>query len=154
MKPSVGAIHELSLPMVLAITDLLNHTYIQQRQNLYSIYLTQQSTCRSICQERSTAHTDRECYNPVEILVEYMGKREKLIERLTDRPETATFADICNLLKYEAFHLDRSTESHHIFKYADLTFVVPSSDRQVKSLYLARVLELIEQSDSYLEADD
>ncbi len=32
MKPSVGAIHELPLPMVLAITHLLSHTCIQQRQ--------------------------------------------------------------------------------------------------------------------------
>jgi hypothetical protein len=37
MKPSVGAIHELPLPMVLAIAHLLNHICIQQRQKYLGI---------------------------------------------------------------------------------------------------------------------
>jgi hypothetical protein len=43
-----------------------------------------------------------------------MGKREKLIERLTNSPQNATFADIRNLLEYEGFYLDTVTESHHM----------------------------------------
>ncbi len=35
-----------------------------------------------------------------------MGKREKLIDRLTNNPQNATFSDINNLLKYEGFYLN------------------------------------------------
>ena len=36
-----------------------------------------------------------------------MGKREKLIARLTNSLQNATFSDIRNLLEYEGFYLDR-----------------------------------------------
>jgi hypothetical protein len=39
-----------------------------------------------------------------------MGKREKLIERLTNSPQNTTFADIRNLLEYEGFYLDSRVE--------------------------------------------
>jgi predicted RNA binding protein YcfA (HicA-like mRNA interferase family) len=75
-----------------------------------------------------------------------MGKREKLIERLTNSPQNATFADLRTLLEYEGFYLDRVTGSHHIFKYANMTFVIPVHNNKVKAIYVRKVLELIEQS--------
>jgi predicted RNA binding protein YcfA (HicA-like mRNA interferase family) len=75
-----------------------------------------------------------------------MGKREKLIERLTNSPQNATFADLRTLLEYEGFYLDRVTGSHHIFKYANITFVIPVHNNKVKAIYVRKVLELIEQS--------
>jgi predicted RNA binding protein YcfA (HicA-like mRNA interferase family) len=77
-----------------------------------------------------------------------MGKREKLIEQITNSPHNATFADIRKLLEYEGFYLDRVTGSHHIFKYAETTFVIPVHNNKVKAIYVRKVLELIELADS------
>jgi predicted RNA binding protein YcfA (HicA-like mRNA interferase family) len=83
-----------------------------------------------------------------------MGKREKLIDRLTNSPQNATFSDIRNLLEYEGFYLDRVTGSHHIFKYAETTFVIPVHNNRVKAIYVRKVLELIEQADPDEEEED
>ena len=83
-----------------------------------------------------------------------MGKREKLIERLTTKPQTATFGDLRNLLEYEGFYLDRITSSHHIFKYDETTLLIPVHSNKVKSIYLEKLLELVEQADLELEDED
>ncbi|WP_310481707.1 type II toxin-antitoxin system HicA family toxin [Chamaesiphon sp. VAR_48_metabat_403] len=83
-----------------------------------------------------------------------MGKREKIIERLTNSPQNATFTDLRNLLEYEGFYLDRVTGSHHIFKYAETTFVIPVHNNRVKAIYVRKVLELIESADPELDEED
>ena len=83
-----------------------------------------------------------------------MGKREKLIEQLINSPHNATFADIRKLLEYEGFYLDRVTGSHHIFKYAETTFVIPVHNNRVKAIYVRKVLELIELSDREQEEEE
>jgi predicted RNA binding protein YcfA (HicA-like mRNA interferase family) len=44
--------------------------------------------------------------------------------------------------------LDRITGSHHIFLKNDITFVIPVHNNKVKTVYVKRVIELIEQKDS------
>ena len=83
-----------------------------------------------------------------------MGKREKLIDRLTNSPQNATFSDIRNLLEYEGFYLDKVTDSHHVFIYAETTFVIPVQHNKVKTIYVQKVLELIEEADTELEDED
>ena len=83
-----------------------------------------------------------------------MGKREKLIDQLTNSPQNATFADIRNLLEYEGFYLDRVTDSHHIWIYAETIFVIPIQNSKVKTIYIQKILELIEAADSELEDDE
>ena len=83
-----------------------------------------------------------------------MGKREKLIDRLTNSPQNATFADVRSLLEYEGFYLDRVNGSHHVFKYAETSFVVPVHNNKVKVIYVRKVLELIEKADTELEDED
>lgn len=83
-----------------------------------------------------------------------MGKREKLIARLTNSLQNATFSDIRNLLEYEGFYLDRVTGSHHNFKYAETTFVIPVHNNRVKAIYVQKVLELIESADPVDEEED
>ena len=83
-----------------------------------------------------------------------MGKREKLIEQLTNSPQNATFANIRKLLEYEGFYLDEVTGSHHIFKYADTTFVIPVHSNRSKAIYVAKILELIELSDREQEEEE
>ncbi len=83
-----------------------------------------------------------------------MGKREKLIDRLTNSPQNASFADIRNLLEYEGFYLDRATDSHHIVIYAETIFVIPINQNKVKKIYVEQILELIEAADSELEDDE
>jgi predicted RNA binding protein YcfA (HicA-like mRNA interferase family) len=83
-----------------------------------------------------------------------MGKREKLIDRLTNSPQNITFADIRNLLEYEGFYLDKVTDSHHVFIYAETIFVIPIQSNKVKTIYVQKVLESIEAADTELEDDD
>jgi hypothetical protein len=83
-----------------------------------------------------------------------MGKREKLIDRLTNNPQNATFADIRNLLEYEGFYLDTVTDTHHVFIYAETIFVIPVQHNKVKTIYVEQVLALIEAADPELEDED
>ena len=83
-----------------------------------------------------------------------MGKREKLIDRLTNNPQNTTFADIRNLLEYEGFYLDRVTDRHHVYIYAETILVMPIHNNKVHTIYVEKVLESIEAADSELEDDD
>jgi predicted RNA binding protein YcfA (HicA-like mRNA interferase family) len=71
-------------------------------------------------------------------------RKRKLLERLKNNPKGATFDDIRTLLSQEGFQLDRVTGSHHIFKRSGTTFVIPVHNNRVKSVYVKRVVELIE----------
>ena len=82
-----------------------------------------------------------------------MGKREKLIERLTNSPNNATFTDLRSLLEYEGFYLDSVTDTHQIFIYAETIFAIPVQNDKVKALYVEKILELIESADPELEED-
>jgi predicted RNA binding protein YcfA (HicA-like mRNA interferase family) len=74
-----------------------------------------------------------------------MAKREKLIEALTNHPNNVTFSDVQALLEIEGFNLDPITGSHHIFKKDDITFVIPVHKNRVKSVYVKRVIDLINE---------
>lgn len=73
-------------------------------------------------------------------------RKLKLLERLKNNPVGVTFDDIRTLLLREGFHLDRITGSHHVFKKAGITFVIPVHANRVKSVYVKRVIELVEQA--------
>ena len=73
-------------------------------------------------------------------------RKHKLLERLTNNPKEVTFDDIRALLSYEGFYLDRVTGSHHVFKKSGITFVIPVHANRVKSVYVKRVIALIEQT--------
>ena len=59
-----------------------------------------------------------------------------------------TFGDIRKLLELEGFDLDRITGSHHIFKRNEIVLVIPVHNNLVKSVYVKRVVELIEGEQS------
>lgn len=73
-------------------------------------------------------------------------QKRKLLERLKNNPKGATFDDIRTLLSQEGFQLDRVTGSHHIFKRPGITFVIPVHHNRVKSVYVKRVIDLIEET--------
>ncbi|MBX3283367.1 MAG: type II toxin-antitoxin system HicA family toxin [Acidobacteria bacterium] len=73
-----------------------------------------------------------------------MTKRNKLFAKLKNNPANADFREIEKLLLEEGFVLDRVSGSHHIFKRGGVTFVVPVHDRKVKTIYVKRVIEIIE----------
>lgn len=83
-----------------------------------------------------------------------MSKREKLRERLKNNPKDATFSDIRTLLEQEGFILDRITGSHHVFTKNEVTFVVPVHNNKVKTIYVKRVIELIEQTDNQTDEEE
>jgi predicted RNA binding protein YcfA (HicA-like mRNA interferase family) len=75
-----------------------------------------------------------------------MSKKEKLFERLKNNPKDARFSDIENLLYDEGFTMTRVTGSHHIFKKQEIIFVILVHNKRVKSVYVKRVIELIESA--------
>jgi predicted RNA binding protein YcfA (HicA-like mRNA interferase family) len=77
-----------------------------------------------------------------------MSKKEKLLELLKNSPNNVTFGDIHKLLELEGFDLDRITGSHHIFKKNEIVLVIPVHNNRVKSVYVKRVVELIEGEQS------
>lgn len=80
-----------------------------------------------------------------------MTRKSKLFEKLKNNPHHVSFAEIRKLLTAEGFELDRVTGSHHIFKKESTIFVIPVHQHKVKSVYVQRVIELIEQSKHNLE---
>lgn len=78
-------------------------------------------------------------------------QRRKLFERLKKNPKGATFDDLRRLLLQEGFKLDRVTGSHHIFKRPGITFVIPVHKNRVKSVYVKRVVQLIEEAEEKLK---
>ncbi len=77
-----------------------------------------------------------------------MSKKDKLLELLKNSPNNVTFGDIRKLLELEGFDLDRITGSHHIFKKNEIVLVIPVHNNHVKSVYVKRVVELIEGEQS------
>jgi predicted RNA binding protein YcfA (HicA-like mRNA interferase family) len=74
-----------------------------------------------------------------------MGKREKLLEKLKKSPNNITFDELEKVLLNEDFVLERISGSHHIFKRGEVTFVIPVHKNKVKSVYVKRVVEIIEE---------
>lgn len=72
-------------------------------------------------------------------------QKHKLLERLKNNPKGATFNDIRTLLSQEGFRLDRVAGSHHVFKRPGITFIIPVHHNRVKSVYVKRLIELIEE---------
>lgn len=73
-----------------------------------------------------------------------MTQRTKLFEKIKNGPNNVTFAQIERLLLREGFSLDRIAESHHIFTRGDVTFAIPKHGKQVKAVYVERVIEILE----------
>jgi predicted RNA binding protein YcfA (HicA-like mRNA interferase family) len=73
-------------------------------------------------------------------------RTRKLLERLKNNPTNVTFDEIRTLLLREGFKLDRVTGSHHIFKKSGTIFVIPVHANRVKSVYVKRVIQLVEQA--------
>lgn len=72
-------------------------------------------------------------------------KKQKLLARLNN-PKDARFDDLRTLLLSEGFQLERITGSHHIFSTPDITIAIPVHANRVKSVYVKRVIKLIEQA--------
>ncbi len=74
-----------------------------------------------------------------------MTKKDKLFEKIRNNPKNVRFSDIKKLLADEGFFLERITGSLHIFRKDDIIFVIPQHKNLVKSVYVKRVIEIIEE---------
>ncbi|MBN1963846.1 MAG: type II toxin-antitoxin system HicA family toxin [Anaerolineae bacterium] len=78
-----------------------------------------------------------------------MSRREKLRERLRERPADATMRDVQTLLRQFDFVLARTRGSHHIFEYDDgerfRQLVVPVHGRKIKKLYVQQVIVMLDE---------
>ncbi len=77
-----------------------------------------------------------------------MTKKEKLFEKIKNNPKNVSFSEITKLLLDENFILERVSGSHHIFKKDDIIFVIPMHQNKVKTIYVKRVIEIIEENRS------
>ncbi len=77
-----------------------------------------------------------------------MAKRNKLLELLKNSPNNIVFGDIRKLLQLEGYELDRILGSHHIFKKNETILVIPVHNNRVKSVYIRRIVEIIEEDQS------
>jgi predicted RNA binding protein YcfA (HicA-like mRNA interferase family) len=73
-------------------------------------------------------------------------EKRKLLERLTNNPKGATFDDVRTLLLQEGFSLHRISGSHYIFKKPGITLVIPVHANRVKSVYVKRMIQLINEA--------
>ncbi len=76
-----------------------------------------------------------------------MAKRTKLFEKIKNNPKDATFAQVEKLLLGEGFVLDRVAGSHHVYCRGPVTFVIPVHNKRVKTVYLKRLFEIIEENE-------
>lgn len=76
-----------------------------------------------------------------------MAKRTKLFEKVKNNPNDVTFAQVEKLLIGEGFVLDRVSGSHHVYCREAVTFVIPVHGKRVKSVYVRRLIEIIEESE-------
>lgn len=74
-----------------------------------------------------------------------MTKKEKLFERIKNNPNGVRFSELKQLLINENFVLDRVSGSHHIFRNKDVVFVIPMHKNYVKSVYVRKVIEIIDE---------
>jgi predicted RNA binding protein YcfA (HicA-like mRNA interferase family) len=72
-------------------------------------------------------------------------KKDKLYEKIKNNPKDVKFSEIRQLLKDENFVLERISGSHHIFRKDKYIFVIPTHNNRVKSIYVRRVVELLEE---------
>ena len=79
------------------------------------------------------------------VIFEWMGRRDKLLESITNGPNNVTFSQIRKLLELSGFALDRVSVSHHVFRRDSIIVPIPVHNNRVKTVYVKRVLELLNE---------
>lgn len=73
-----------------------------------------------------------------------MTKRDKLVERILQRPPTASFRDVKNLLEEYGWKHARTRGSHFTFTKAnEYPLVIVVHDKRVKSGYLDKICKAL-----------
>lgn len=75
-----------------------------------------------------------------------MGRKQKLYEKLKNSPNSGTFEDVDNLLRWCGFELRRAKGSHHTYKHPayDPIVTVPVH-RPLKTIYVKNAVALFER---------
>jgi predicted RNA binding protein YcfA (HicA-like mRNA interferase family) len=78
-----------------------------------------------------------------------MSKRDKLRQKLRNKPADGTMRDVETLLGQFGFSLARIRGSHHIFEYDQggtvVQLVVPMHGRKVKKVYIQLIIEKLDE---------
>lgn len=76
-----------------------------------------------------------------------MSKRKKRLQKIRQNPKAVTFDDMRSVMEDLGFQLKHITGSHHIFEHPDVSdkFSLPFQRPHVNSVYVKRLLELIQQ---------
>jgi predicted RNA binding protein YcfA (HicA-like mRNA interferase family) len=72
-------------------------------------------------------------------------RREKLLERIRDHPNSVPPHDLWALLEAYGFALDRVSGSHHVYVGAGVTLVIPLHKPHIKAGYVRQVLATIDR---------
>lgn len=73
-----------------------------------------------------------------------MTRRDKLVERIRQRPPTASYRDVKNLLEDFGWEQSRTRGSHVTYtKPGEYPLVIVVHDKRVKSGYLDKICKLL-----------
>lgn len=64
-------------------------------------------------------------------------------------PKEMAYRDIVKVLEYEGWKLDRVKGSHHVFAKKEETIIVVMHHSLVKSVYVKRVIEMLNLEEKY-----
>lgn len=76
-----------------------------------------------------------------------MTKKEKLFQRVKNKPQNIRFQDFCTLMVYFGFSEIRVRGSHHLYQHPsieDVMNVQPQKDGTAKGYQVQQFLKLIE----------
>ncbi|MCL4253243.1 MAG: type II toxin-antitoxin system HicA family toxin [Anaerolineae bacterium] len=78
-----------------------------------------------------------------------MTKKEKLLRRLRNNPTDVSFQDLETLLFRFGFQFIRANGSHHLYEYEQKDIwrqvIIPVHGRKIKSVYVKKVIEIIDE---------
>jgi len=76
----------------------------------------------------------------------FMAKREKLLDRIRNNPRGTRFADLQRLLRASGFELQRVVGSHHIYRHATgrMCNIQEAPGGMAKPYQVEQVLEAID----------
>lgn len=83
-----------------------------------------------------------------------MIKRRKRLERIRRNPKSVSFEDLQQVLVDYGFTLERSSGSHHIFKFeieGEIATIIIPFARPVKAAYVKDALKVIDEIEKLSE---
>jgi predicted RNA binding protein YcfA (HicA-like mRNA interferase family) len=74
-----------------------------------------------------------------------MGRKEELLARIRNNPQSVRFGDLTKLLTWYGFEYKRSKGSHHIYQQGHYNVIVPRRAPHLHSYVVRQVLKILDE---------